>query len=78
MLKLLLHSCCAPCSGAIIEHLVEQGVRPVVFWSNSNIYDRAEYDKRKAEIDRYAALFGLEVVDDDYGHDEWLARVAGP
>ena len=76
MLKLLLHSCCAPCSGAIIEHLVEQGVRPVVFWSNSNIYDRAEYDKRKAEIDRYAALFGLEVVDDDYGHDEWLARVA--
>ena len=74
--RVLLHACCAPCSGAIIETMVAQGVRPAIFWSNSNIYDKAEYEKRKAEILRYAAEFGLEVIDDDYDHDAWLAEVA--
>ena len=74
-MKLLLHSCCAPCSGAIIEKLVQQGIRPVIFFSNSNITPYGEYELRRSEIMRYAALFGLEVVDDDYEHEEWL-RVA--
>ena len=34
--RILLHSCCAPCSGAIIEYLVQKGYKPVVFYSNSN------------------------------------------
>lgn len=76
MMRLLLHSCCAPCSGAIVEALVNEGVKPVVFWSNSNIYDREEYDKRRAELLRYAAQFGLEVVDDDYDHAAWKADAA--
>lgn len=75
-MKLLLHSCCAPCSGAIIEALVKEGTSPVIFWSNSNICDREEYDKRRAEILRYAALFSLEVVDDVYDHSAWLSEVA--
>ena len=82
--RLLLHSCCAPCSGAIVEALVEAykaaGRNPAeemaIFWSNSNIYDREEYEKRRAEILRYAALFGIKVIDDDYDHSEWLAQVA--
>lgn len=74
--RVLLHSCCAPCSGAIIETMVAQGIRPTIFWSNSNIYDKAEYDKRRAEILRYADKFGLEVVDDDFDHASWLAEVA--
>ena len=75
-MKLLLHSCCAPCSGAIIETLVHDGIMPVIFWSNANICDREEYERRRAEILRYASLFGLEVVDDDYLHSDWLAKVA--
>ncbi len=82
--RLLLHSCCAPCSGAIVEALSEAykaaGRNPAedvaIFWSNSNIYDREEYEKRRAEILRYAALFGIKVIDDDYDHSEWLAQVA--
>ena len=74
--RILLHCCCAPCSGAIIETMVSQGLRPTVFWSNSNIYLQEEYDKRKAEIIRYCALFGLDFVDDDYDHDDWLKEVA--
>lgn len=83
-MRLLLHSCCAPCSGAIIESLAKdfraEGRDPseamAIFWSNSNICDRQEYDKRKAEILRYAKLFGIEVIEDDYDHQEWLAEVA--
>jgi len=75
--KVLLHSCCAPCSGAIIECLVQNGVRPTVFFSNSNIYTREEYDLRKAELLRYCEEFGLQVVDDDYDHSDWLTVARG-
>ena len=82
--RLLLHSCCAPCSGAIVEALVEAyraagrnpGEEMAIFWSNSNIYDKAEYEKRRAEILRYAGLFGIEVIDDDYDHAAWMEQVA--
>lgn len=71
--KLLLHSCCAPCSGAILEWMVAQGLRPTVFFSNSNIVPRDEYELRKAEIARYCASLDLDVVDDDYDHSDWLS-----
>ena len=82
--RLLLHSCCAPCSGAIVEALVEAykaaGRNPAeemaIFWSNSNIYEKTEYEKRRAEILRYAGLFGIEVIDDDYDHSAWVEQVA--
>ena len=75
--KVLLHSCCAPCSGAIIECLLDNGIRPTVFFSNSNIAPREEYELRKAEIVRYASAMGLEVIDDDYDHAAWLDNVRG-
>lgn len=75
--RVLLHSCCAPCSGAIIECLLANGIRPVVFFSNSNIFPHEEYELRKAEICRYAESLGLDVVDDDYDHKEWLCCVKG-
>ena len=44
--KVLLHSCCAPCSSAIIECMLENGIRPTVFYCNPNIYPQAEYEIR--------------------------------
>lgn len=72
--RLVLHCCCAPCSGAIIECLLANGIRPVIFFSNSNIYSQAEYEKRRAEIERYARSLGLDVIDDEYDHCGWLGR----
>lgn len=74
---MLLHTCCAPCSGAIIETLVKNGIRPAVFFSNSNITPFEEYDKRRAEVYRYAEVFGLEVIDDDYDHAGWRCATRG-
>ena len=77
MEKVLLHCCCAPCSGAIIEWMAANGIEPVVFFSNSNIVPFEEYEKRRAEVVRYAAKFGFEVADDEYDHVSWLACVKG-
>ena len=76
-MKLLLHTCCAPCSSAIIEALLKEGVRPTVYYCNPNIYPDEEYFKRKDECSRYAAECGLDMVDDDYDHAAWLSAVAG-
>ena len=75
--RVLLHSCCAPCSGAILECLVASGIRPLVFFINSNIVPQEEYELRRAELERYCRELGLETVDDDYDHDAWLECVRG-
>ena len=74
---ILLHACCAPCSGAILECLRDNGIRPLVFFSNSNIAPREEYDLRLAEMRRYAGVMGVGLVEDEYDHDAWLAAVSG-
>ena len=74
---ILLHACCAPCSGAIVEYLVQHGERPVIFFSNSNIFPFEEYEHRRSEVLRYAAQCGLEVVSDVYDHSAWLCCAAG-
>lgn len=73
----LLHTCCAPCSSAIIEALLRAGITPVIYYCNPNIYPREEYEIRKRECTRYAQSLGLEIVDADYDHENWLEAVKG-
>ena len=73
----LLHTCCAPCSSAIIEALLQNGITPIIYYCNPNIYPREEYEIRKNECTRYAQALGLEIVDADYDHENWLEAVKG-
>lgn len=73
--RVLLHACCAPCSGAIVEALLQQGFEPVLFYSNSNIYPLEEYRHRRDECERYAQECGIGFVEDEYNHDEWRRAV---
>lgn len=75
--RLLLHTCCAPCSSAIIEALVANGITPVIYYYNPNIYPEEEYLKRKEEITSYAGRLGLHVVDGDYDYDAWRSEMSG-
>ena len=75
--KVLLHTCCAPCSSAIIEVLLQNRITPIIYYCNPNIYPQEEYEIRKNECTRYAQSLGLEIVDADYDHDSWLAEVKG-
>ena len=74
--RVLLHTCCAPCSSAIIEIMLRQGITPTIFYSNSNIFPLEEYLHRKEECTRYAQSLGLEIVDDDYAHEDWRCGAA--
>jgi hypothetical protein len=69
--KIVLHSCCAPCSTALIDYLLEQSIMPVIYYFNPNIFPQEEYEIRKAENKRYAKALSLEFADADYDHKEW-------
>ena len=75
--RVLLHTCCAPCSSAIIECMMRSGITPVIYYCNPNIYPEKEYFIRKNECSRYADALGIEIVDDDYDHVKWLDAVRG-
>lgn len=74
--KILLHCCCASCSSAILECMLQNGLEVSVFFSNSNIVSPQEYEHRKQEIMRYCADLGVECIDDDYNHSDWLKIAA--
>ena len=75
--RVLLHSCCAPCSGAMVEDMVEKGLDVTIYFYNPNIHPREEYDMRKEENKRYAADIGVPFIDADYDTDNWFERATG-
>lgn len=54
--RLLIHSCCAPCSSYVLEYL-SQYFSITVLYFNPNITDRAEYNLRCAEQERFCNIF---------------------
>ena len=75
--EVLLHACCAPCSSAIVEWMLANGVRPTIFYYNPNIFPREEYEIRKNESKRHAESLGLTWIDGDYNHEQWRQDVCG-
>ncbi|MFD1259507.1 epoxyqueuosine reductase QueH [Entomomonas asaccharolytica] len=75
--KLLLHSCCAPCSGEVMEALQASGIDYTVFFYNPNIHPEKEYLIRKEENIRFAEKHNIPFVDADYDTDNWFERAKG-
>lgn len=75
--KLLLHSCCAPCSGEVMEAIQASGIDYTIFFYNPNIHPQKEYLIRKEENIRFAEKNGVPFVDADYDTDNWFARARG-
>jgi predicted adenine nucleotide alpha hydrolase (AANH) superfamily ATPase len=75
--KVLLHSCCAPCSGEVMEAMLASGVDYTIFFYNPNIHPEREYLLRKDENIRFAEKHGVGFVDADYDTDNWFARARG-
>lgn len=75
--KLLLHTCCAPCSGEVMEALVFSRINFTLFFYNPNIHPRQEYDIRKKENMVFAEKHAIPFIDADYDKDNWFARVVG-
>ncbi|MHB1322500.1 MAG: epoxyqueuosine reductase QueH [Acidithiobacillus ferrivorans] len=74
---ILLHSCCAPCAGPIMDDIRAANINFTVLFYNPNIHPQAEYELRKAENIRYAEQLEVPFIDLDYDKDNWFARVNG-
>ena len=75
--KLLLHSCCAPCAGEIMDAVAASGIDTTIFFYNPNIHPKEEYEIRKNENIRYANKLGFDFVDADYDKKNWIEMVQG-
>jgi epoxyqueuosine reductase len=74
--KLLFHVCCAPCSGLISRQLQEK-FAVTVFYDNSNIYPRAEFECRAQEAENFFQKEGVAFILTDWENEAWLKLIEG-
>lgn len=78
--RLLLHSCCAPCSSYVLEYL-SQYFSITVFYYNPNIYPEEEFVKRIDEQKRLIAEMPLKnpvgFMEEGYHSERFYAAVKG-
>lgn len=74
--KLLLHICCATC-GAYVSQLLSQDFRVVLYYYNPNIFPKAEFTKRLAEVQKISKHYHLPLIVGRYDHDRWRKAVKG-
>lgn len=75
--RLLLHSCCGPCSSSVLE-LLSKYFDIDVFYYNPNIYPFEEYEKREKEQLRLLSnLKNINFIKTSYDADEYNKLVKG-
>ena len=71
-MKLLMHTCCAPCSIYCIETLRSEGIEPTLYWFNPNIHPYMEYKSRRDCLKEYAKNININAIfEENYGLDEF-------
>ena len=75
-MKLLMHTCCAPCSVYCIDSLREEGIEPTVYWYNPNIHPYMEYKARRDTLKEYTQSIGVDAIfEENYGLKEFCKNV---
>ena len=75
-MKLLLHTCCAPCSVYCIETFRKENIEPTLYWYNPNIHPYMEYKARRDCLRDYAEKISVQAIfEDEYGLDEFCKNV---
>ena len=75
--KLLLHTCCAPCSIHCVDSLRAEGIEPAAFWYNPNIHPYQEYRSRRDALADYAASISQALIlHGEYGPRPFVRAVA--
>ena len=75
--KLLLHSCCAPCSGDIMLRLKKSNIDYTIYFYNPNIHPKKEYLLRKDENLQFAIANDIPFIDADYDTKNWFNKTKG-
>ncbi|MCI8640440.1 MAG: hypothetical protein HFJ59_00985 [Clostridia bacterium] len=75
-MKLLMHTCCAPCSVYCIDSLRKEGIEPVVYWYNPNIHPYVEYKIRRDTLKEYTKSINANAIfEEEYGLDNFCKNV---
>ena len=75
-MKLLMHTCCAPCSVYCIDSLREEGIEPTVYWFNPNIHPYMEYKARRDTLKEYTKSINIEAIfEENYGLRDFCKSV---
>lgn len=78
--KLLIHSCCAPCSSYCLEYLSEYFNITVLYY-NPNIFPKEEYMYRMEElrrfIEKFPAKHPISLVETDYTPEDFYEIAKG-
>lgn len=75
--KILLHACCAICSGYPITLLKEMGYSPIVYFCNPNLDSKEEFERRLEAQKKVCEEFSVELIIDSYNHNEYLDFIKG-
>ena len=71
-MKLLMHTCCAPCSVYCIDELRGEGIEPTVYWFNPNIHPYMEYKARRDCLKEYTKSINVNAIfEENYGLEEF-------
>ena len=74
-MKIILHACCGPCSTVPLRLFAGQGHELEIYYANSNIHPRSEYELRRDTIAAYAADRGIPFAEGEYEPDRWLEAI---
>ena len=75
-MRLLLHTCCAPCSVYCIDSLRLEGIEPTIYWYNPNIHPYMEYKARRDTLKQYTEMIKVEAIfEENYGLKEFCKNV---
>ena len=75
-MKLLLHTCCAPCSVYCIDSLRKENIEPTVYWFNPNIHPYMEYKQRRDCLKEYTKSINVEAIfEENYGLEDFCKNV---
>ncbi len=75
-MKLLLHSCCAPCSTAVIDCLKDEH-ELTIYYYNPNIDTEEEYQHRLTEQKRYCQNLGIKVIEEEHLKNDFISKIKG-
>jgi predicted adenine nucleotide alpha hydrolase (AANH) superfamily ATPase len=75
--RVLMHSCCAPCAGDLMERMKVSGIDVTILFYNPNIHPKKEYEIRKDENKRFADKLQMPFIDIDYDVQNWFSRAKG-
>lgn len=75
-MKLLLHTCCAPCSVYCIDSLRKENIEPTIYWYNPNIHPYMEYKARRDCLKEYTKIINVNsIFEEEYGLNDFCKNV---